>query len=162
MANNPTPAEWFKRGQPQDMAIEYVPIDIVKGTCIDERSFTTPVLRVEVGSPTKTFFVNEKLICDSSEFFKTALKKEWSEGRQRTVDLTHDDANTFNIYVNWLHTHKVFVHLKAGQNAKDNSIWPVLVDSYSLADKLIDVDFKDAVTDAMVMERRSMRCMGIG
>lgn len=100
MANNPTPAEWFKRGQPQDMAIEYVPIDIVKGTCIDERSFTTPVLRVEVGSPTKTFFVNEKLICDSSEFFKTALKKEWSEGRQRTVDLTHDDAITFNIYVN--------------------------------------------------------------
>lgn len=54
------------------------------------------------------------------------------------------------------------MHLKAGQNAKDNSIWPVLVDSYSLADKLIDVDFKDAVTDAMVMERRSMRCMGIG
>ena len=42
-----------------------------------------------------------------SEFFKAALKQDWAEGQQRTVNLPDDDAIALNTYFHWLYTHMI-------------------------------------------------------
>ncbi|KAF7195301.1 hypothetical protein HII31_03507 [Pseudocercospora fuligena] len=61
-----------------------------------------PVI-VKVGRPATVFHVNEERIAESSESFKAALKKEWPSGRSRIIQLPDEDAEIFNVYLNWLY-----------------------------------------------------------
>ncbi|EME43806.1 hypothetical protein DOTSEDRAFT_117400, partial [Dothistroma septosporum NZE10] len=99
---------------------------------------------VKVGKPVTTFFVNKDLICKASPFFSAARKEEWCEGRTRKVELEDQKPDSFNVYMNWLYSHKVVLGRFNDQTPEYD-----LIDAYALGDMLLDVDFKDAVLDAM-------------
>lgn len=114
-------------------------------------SFTGPTVTVKVGE-TQAFIVNEQLLRQSSAFFDAALKPTWQEGKERVVNLpAEDDSMSFNAYVNWLHTHQIALGFVDGQDAQKQHSFPRLVLAYALGNKVLDPDFKDAVTDAMVV-----------
>ncbi|KAK5120435.1 hypothetical protein LTR85_006374 [Meristemomyces frigidus] len=123
--------------------------------------FAAPALVVKVGSPATTYFVNEHLICNASMYFATAMKQEWREGRRRVLDLCDENPKTFNIYLNWLYRKKLVIGYTEDQNAVEHSKWSCLVNAYILGDKLIDPDFKDVVTDAMVLLYLTKRHAGV-
>lgn len=113
------------------------------------RSFATPSsVLIKVGSPATSFFVNGKLICSRSEYFKVALSARWSEGKKRALALPEDDPEAFNVYLNWLFGGCICTGQEDGS---DNTWeeWDMVFKAYALGDKFLDTDFKDAVTDAV-------------
>ena len=106
-----------------------------------------PNVVVHVGEPSKNFHVNEAVIRASSNFFDKALNTDWEEGRSRTVRLPECDEDDFGIYLNWLYFGKVFASDE--KEPKDSYTSLNMVNMYILGDKLLDVDFKDAVCDAI-------------
>lgn len=116
------------------------------------RRFAAPFIKVKVGSPHTTFHVHENIISDASEFFAKALKKEWLEGRERTVELPEQNAESFNVYLNWLYCRRIYLNAEDEDGLASTTQVSRIVKAYALGDVLLDSDFKDAVSDAFVLQ----------
>lgn len=81
----------------------------------------------------------------SSEFFQTALKKEWQEGPKLQIDLPDVDRDTFTIYVKWLYTSSITAVTKD---------YMALAKCYCLGERLLDRKFQNRVITAIVMRSR--------
>lgn len=68
-------------------------------------------MEIRVGPQNHSFSVHHALLSKTSEFFKAALKKEWTEGQKRVIDLPEDDSDTVYTYIQWLYCGKIFAHL---------------------------------------------------
>ncbi|GIZ43512.1 hypothetical protein CKM354_000673600 [Cercospora kikuchii] len=80
--------------------------------------FSSPPIAIKVGSPNpQMFYVDESVLRKSSKFFDAALKKEWKEGQQRTVDLPECDPEGFKVYINWLHSGKIYAKLECDEDS---------------------------------------------
>ncbi|CAK4031842.1 hypothetical protein AC578_10138 [Lecanosticta acicola] len=111
--------------------------------------FSAKSVIVKVGTSVATFHVDEGLLRKNSAFFDAALKKDWAEGQRRKVELPKADPETFNIWVNWLYSRRLFTDIDADTPKRDDhDTYPRLIEAYTLGDSLMDADFKDAVTDA--------------
>lgn len=81
------------------------------------------------------------------------MKKEWREGQTRSVELPDDDPTVFRVWLNWIYRRHVAVGPNTGETMDDHytnqQVWSQVIASYVLGDKLLDVDFKDAVVDTM-------------
>ncbi|KAI6874849.1 hypothetical protein KC338_g1015 [Hortaea werneckii] len=117
--------------------------------------FSTPI-SVRVGQPAKLFCI-PRVLCASSEYFMTALKEKWREGKISAVELQDVDPRIFNIYANWLMRRKIYIDCKITEGKVMTGHYFLAFKAYALGDRLLDPDFKDAVTDAiayyMVMEK---------
>lgn len=78
-------------------------------------SFKAPGILVKVGRPAAKFYVIPVLLCSTSDYFRTALKQEWREGKRRLVELSEDNPDTFNAYMNWLHSRHVVLWFAEGR-----------------------------------------------
>ncbi|KAK5133256.1 hypothetical protein LTR08_007990 [Meristemomyces frigidus] len=116
--------------------------------------FAAPAVVMKVGSLARIFYVNEKLIRGSSDFFNSAMKREWRQGCKRVVDLPDHNCEIFNLYVNWLYSGRLPVQHIEESNLMNNNDkqYHNLFKAYVLGDALLDSDFKDAVVDAIVNE----------
>jgi hypothetical protein len=122
-------------------------------------SFTADHITVNVGSGVTVFSVPEKALCDASDFFHVAMKKEWLEGQTKTVDLPEDDPCAFSAWLNWIYRRNIPLGIstgesmmnadRAGQTEYAAQLWTDLTRAYALGDKLLDGDFKDAIVDSM-------------
>ncbi|CZT19478.1 uncharacterized protein RCC_05329 [Ramularia collo-cygni] len=112
-------------------------------------NFADDQVVVRVGTPSTTYRVNKQLLCDSSEYFRAALGPKWTEGKTGLVDMPEDDADAFNVYLNWVHKSKVFLDFdRMDDNGDDeHAMWELGILIYALGDKLLDLDFKDAISD---------------
>lgn len=113
-------------------------------------SFATESVIILVGSPATTFRVNGNILGQNSEFFRAALKKEWTEGQTRVVQLPEENAATFNTYLNWVYQHDIYLDINEGQTIQEHGQYINYVLAYALGDILMDFDFKDAVSDAFL------------
>lgn len=68
-----------------------------------------------------------------------------------------DDEDAFNTYLNWLH--RGILPLDWDEEDGDD-IWVPIVLTYSLGDALLDVSFKDAITDAVSVMLKTIRSDG--
>lgn len=66
------------------------------------------------------------------------------------VELPHDDPAAFNAYLHWLHSRDVALGYNDGEDPRTDCNFTRLTPAYVLGDTLLDSDFKDDVTDAMV------------
>jgi len=109
----------------------------------------TSVIAVRVGAePRHTdFTVNEKLICESSDFFKAALAREWRESQERLVKLPSCHQKYFHIYVQWLYSGHL--HVSDSGDVKTAVAKANLMQSYLLADFLQDSRYKDFLMDTI-------------
>ncbi|KAI7698743.1 hypothetical protein KC353_g16807, partial [Hortaea werneckii] len=118
--------------------------------------FSLPIL-VKVAQPPKFFCIPKEILCTSSDYFKTALKEGWREGRVGAVELQDVEPRIFNIYANWLMRRRVYIDCESTEGKVMTDQYFLAFKAYALGDRLLDQDFKDAVTDAiafyMIMEK---------
>jgi hypothetical protein len=95
--------------------------------------------------------VDEKLLRNSSSFFKAALSHEWKESQARIIDLPTIEPETFQAYLDWLHTHRVYVStsLDPSPDQRQQEM-DKLIDAYILGDYLQDIDYIDTIMDAIL------------
>ncbi|PLB48318.1 hypothetical protein P170DRAFT_448051 [Aspergillus steynii IBT 23096] len=116
--------------------------------------FQGRTIDIVVGVERKVYSVHEQLIRASSVFFDKVMAGEWTESRQRTVQLPDDDPEIFALYVHWLYCGTLPVFCDEPDPAK-NDEYMGLIKAYVLGDKLLDAEFHNAVIDAIVEESRS-------
>ncbi|KAK4611588.1 hypothetical protein CLAFUW4_12677 [Fulvia fulva] len=92
----------------------------------------------------KTFHVHASVLQRSSEYMRSKAKPEWSRG-SATVDLSHQDATAFNIYINWLYQSQIV----SATDENPRTEWMGLVRAFALGEELIDQAFKNAVMSAL-------------
>lgn len=112
----------------------------------------------------KRFKIHEDLIRPRSEFVRLALVGEWKEAQERTIPLPEDDPNVFSVYQHYLYSGLVHTRYNNTLSKKDDGTlskkddeYRMLVQAYILGEKIMDQDFKDSVTDAIIEKLRSVR-----
>jgi hypothetical protein len=125
-----------------------------------ETSFTAPTFSFAqedtvillVGPEEKSLVAHESYLKLNSDFFKTALKKEWVEGQTRIIKLPEDDTEAMTNYLTFTYgsglpttTLKVMPNggLGSGQ-------WKLLVKLYILGERLLDTPLRNAVIEEIV------------
>jgi hypothetical protein len=95
------------------------------------------------------FYVHQKLVCNSSGYFRNISKSFASTAASmRAVTLLDEEAQTFRTYLHWLYTGNVD-HIIAGGNGTIE-----LSKAYVLGEKLIDPNFQNAVLDRIVQRTK--------
>lgn len=108
------------------------------------------------------FRVHMALLTARSDFFKKALNGKWMEAEEKIVRLPEDDPTVFAAYVHHLYTGELAV-----QADKQQSVG-ILVDEqyrnscslYVFAEKILDVETKNAVIHAMLEMARTKQING--
>jgi hypothetical protein len=105
-----------------------------------------------VGEEKQEMLVHANYISSNSDFFKTALKKEWTEGQTRTITLPVDDPKTVTHYLYFTYSGKLpSAHITtpaaktlAGTNATN------LARLYVFGGRLMDDVIRKAVFDEII------------
>lgn len=120
---------------------------MISHSILTTQRLTGPTIIVVVGNQQKLeeFKVHEALIRASSPFFDKALTGPWIEASQRLVKLPEDEPKAFALYINWLYSGKVPAHSEDA-----NTDYNHLLNAYTLAERLLDTEFHNAVIDAVV------------
>lgn len=100
------------------------------------------------------FSVHENLICGNSDYFKLAMKSYWEATAKGSVTLKEEDPEIFDIYVQWLYYGTLPVR-NDSPGLDGNIEYEQLAKAYVLGEMLQDVNFKDAVLDAILIKSRS-------
>lgn len=75
---------------------------------IIDRSLANDFLEIYVGyDSVEQFFIHSILICETSDYFKTALEDKWQESETRKFHLTDHTPEAFRVYVMWLYSKRV-------------------------------------------------------
>lgn len=117
-------------------------------------SITGPTVEVTVGKDNEDrqhFAVHKDVLQSSSEYLRTALKKEWQEGEIRKVDLHDVEQELFHSYVKWLYTGAIYVKPTNYQR---------LAECYCLGERLLDRKYQNCLIDAIVACSRQVNAKG--
>lgn len=83
------------------------------------------------------------------------MSSDWKESKERSIELSDDDPETFEIYQHWLYCGTIPTRNDVGDSAIDVE-YLQLGKAYILGDKLRDGTFKDVIIDA-ILNRTSSR-----
>lgn len=103
-------------------------------------------------SPEK-FAIHESIIKPRSEFVRLALRGEWKEANDRTIPLPDDEPQVFSLYQEWLYSGLIYTR-PSQLLPKDDDEFALLTQAFILGDKLMDLDFKDSIVDAITEKLR--------
>ena len=134
--------------------IEFVtsPVDVFSTADVSSATANCIIVRVD-DIPPISFTIHEIVLCATSEFFRAAVKKEWTRALPRVIHLPDEDVIVFKIYVTWLYSHKLAIRYPVRCESANRN-WELLTKSYLLGEKLIDTKFKDTIVSAMVASMR--------
>jgi hypothetical protein len=100
------------------------------------------------------FLFHADLVSQHSDFFQARPEEGWKEAEERIVrlpDLPDDTANSFDDFLCFLYTGKVYsVVIDEENEPGEDCEWLRLIDAWILGEVLLSVSFKDAVLDAIV------------
>jgi hypothetical protein len=61
----------------------------------------------------RSYFIYEGLLKHCSSYFRTALKEQWKEGATKTIKLTEDDPDVFEIFFHWIFKRTLYSKLSS-------------------------------------------------
>ncbi|KAI4907236.1 hypothetical protein J4E90_009738 [Alternaria incomplexa] len=106
--------------------------------------------------------VHRGVLCKSSAFFKNAIKLEWATQEENVVNLPEDSANTVIDYIKWLYYDKIETQLEeASEDTREKKAvaaekaYCLLADAYVFGEKIIDLQYKEAVMKAIFATLKS-------
>jgi hypothetical protein len=108
-----------------------------------------------VGPEKQKLIVHASYITRTSAFFATALKKEWTEGQTRTIELHEETPEMMAHYLDWVYTSKLptkdcgLFHPESAKIAAHD----LLAELYVLGEHRLDFDFRNAITAEFVRLR---------
>jgi len=120
-------------------------------------SFDDTVTLVVGLEPEKKFNVIAGILASSSTFMRTALKKEWKDGRVRKIHLPQEDPETIRRYLHFIYRGEIPSKVDGVATRQDvpfKGEYRLLADLYVLGETLQDVRFKNAILDAMMVRAR--------
>jgi len=98
-----------------------------------------------VGTDKDTYEVHESVL-SGSEFFRAALKGEWTEAQEGKVSLQNVKPAIFEVYMQWLYQRRL---PEDGQEERE-CVFMGLFEAYVLGDQFRDASFKDVVIDSII------------
>lgn len=100
-----------------------------------------------VGSEKKSLVAHESYLNLNTNFFRTALKKEWVEGQTRVINLPEDDTETVTSYLTFTYGSgpptRAWKTMRNGGPGRDG--WELLCKLYILGERLLDTLLRNAV-----------------
>jgi hypothetical protein len=79
------------------------------------------------------------------------MKERWLGPENRTIDLSEDRSDDFKLWLHWRHTRKIALGESGDQTFRQRqTTLNDIVHAYILGDKILDKDFKDALSDCFV------------
>ena len=101
-----------------------------------------------VGSEKQELLVHANYIARESNFFKTALKKEWREGQTRTIPLPADEYETVTHYLRYLYSEKLPTSGHEGRldlDPEEDVLFVTLAKLYLFANRVMSDPLRDDV-----------------
>ncbi|KAK5717213.1 hypothetical protein LTR15_009102 [Elasticomyces elasticus] len=115
-------------------------------------------ITVVVGEEKELFTVHTATICRKSEFFTAACKREWQEGKDKTIPLPDVSPRVFTSYVNWAYTDcrrsgvaKRRHESKGARGSARGSPPQNIISLYLAADFLLDEALKERAIDTLLI-----------
>lgn len=110
------------------------------------------LVTILVGPGEEEFAVHEHVVTRSSEFFKAAMKKEWTEGQARIIKLPEEThVQNFIHYLNFTYREQLHTeHIKAGDAYGPGCPMSDLVRLYVLDERMLDTAAQNAVISEMI------------
>jgi len=103
------------------------------------------LIKVLVGPDKDAYEVHESVL-SASEFFKAALKGEWTEAQEGKVSLETVKPAMFEVYMQWLYQHR----LPEDGHGQQQFTYRSLFEAYVLGDQLQDAAFQEVVIDSII------------
>jgi hypothetical protein len=135
----------------------------------DKASPSDPIIKLKVKTQaggTEVLNVHRGVLCKSSGFFQRAMKPEWIELREQLdlIDLSDDSVQTVSDYIKWLYSNNMPIKLyEASEDTRDKmaeeaeKVFVVLAEAYVFGEKIVDVQYKNAVAKAIRAAMESSR-----
>lgn len=95
----------------------------------------------------RVFYIHKNVLGKSSAFLQKRMKTEWSGTSPRPIDLTDEDPDNFEIYLQWLYSQMIAMSQYPEDSDKDFDVFAQL---YLLGEKLMDCTFQNRVLDAII------------
>ncbi|KAI4657952.1 uncharacterized protein J4E78_006342 [Alternaria triticimaculans] len=119
---------------------------------------------------TERLQVHRGVLGKSSEFFRRAMKPEWTDRKEdsKTLDLPEDSANIVTDYIKWLYDGEIPIGSRAAHEATHDSsageaekFLAQLARAYVFAERIMDVKYKNALFQAIYTAQNKFGlCMG--
>ena len=102
---------------------------------------------VEVGPEKTQFYLSKRLLCATSDYFKTALKGDFKEGKENSIYLEDCSSKIFTLFVDWLYSNSDFY---MGTLKNSGQFYPTCLKLCLLALRLLTENFQNELIDEMV------------
>lgn len=109
-----------------------------------------------VGSEDASFTIQERLLRSRSRFLDAALGGDWRENTTKEVRLPEECPSEFRIYASWANTGTLFANENTELSRPEQHRYLELAGLYVMGSRLQDLDFCDAIIDAMFWKTRIM------
>lgn len=100
---------------------------------------------IYVGPKKTKFNLHENLLCDKSEYFRTAFRSSFKEAEEKTLSMPEDSVDAFEYLVNFLYAPKFTL-----QAPESEFMMGVYFELYILSSKLCIDTLQNAVIDTML------------
>ncbi|GLI78896.1 hypothetical protein PoHVEF18_007218 [Penicillium ochrochloron] len=114
----------------------------------EAKDLSGETVAVVVGPQREVFHVHETLLRQSCPFFDKAMGPQWKESKERKITMPDDDAEVMKIYVYWLYCGALLMYPPTSQDSAEREDLSY-VKAWILGDKLLDLDFQNAVIDGI-------------
>lgn len=95
-----------------------------------------------VGPDRTPFIIHKELLCDSSPYFAAALKGDFKEAKDNTVELLDDDVTVFKYFQIWLYSGKI--------SSQDDVSFRIIFQLYCFSDLRQIPDLQNAAVNAII------------
>lgn len=104
-----------------------------------------------VGPDEHPILAHGNFISFNSDYFKTALKKEWAEGQTRTIKLVDECPEIVSHYLNYTYTNKLPTNIFVSTHMstfteKSDEYYELLAELYILGERLLDEPIRANIT----------------
>ena len=104
-----------------------------------------------VGPEEKKMFVHGTYLTDCSDFFKAALKKEWTEGQTRVIKFPEEDSETMAHFMAFVyHGQLPFNGILPTKKDHFTARWPILIELYLYGERFLYPIIQDAVINEIL------------
>jgi hypothetical protein len=139
------------------MAVTNSPSDTVTNTASNTGSWTPKTTSTYDKHDTVTLIVGPEehemtaygSYLSRTEFFKAALKKEWTEGQTRTIKLPEEKPEVVAQYLDFVLGEGLPTR-STKNDCRDGAVYDVLGELYGLAERLLESPLRNAIIDEIV------------
>lgn len=107
-------------------------------------------ITLHVGPTEHVLVTHASFLARNSEFFKAALKKEWSEGKTRVIKLPEEQPHVVSHYLRYIYGERLPIemlstNILSGIYLQPKDYFELLAELYVLGERLMDESIRTAV-----------------